>query len=70
MYQQTYNQSRPEGRPHLRRKALLIGINYEGQKAALQGCRQDVRNMVNTPSPRPFFMSAGACVTCAADNAE
>ena len=30
----------------LRRKCLLIGINYEGQQSALQGCRQDVRNMV------------------------
>ena len=30
----------------LRRKSLLIGINYEGQQSALQGCRQDVRNMV------------------------
>lgn len=28
------------------RKSLLIGINYEGQQSALQGCRQDVRNMV------------------------
>ena len=31
----------------LRRKSLLIGINYEGQQSALQGCRQDVRNMVS-----------------------
>ena len=31
----------------LRRKSLLIGINYEGQQSALQGCRQDVRNMVH-----------------------
>ena len=30
----------------LRRKSLLIGINYEGQQSALRGCRQDVRNMV------------------------
>ena len=30
-----------------RRKSLLIGINYEGQKSALRGCRQDVRNMVH-----------------------
>lgn len=48
MDQQAYNQSRPYGRPPLRRKALLIGINYEGQKAALQGCRQDVRNSTST----------------------
>ena len=47
MDQQGYNQSRPYGRPALRRKSLLIGINYEGQKSALQGCRQDVRNMVS-----------------------
>lgn len=34
-----------------RRKSLLIGINYEGQQSALQGCRQDVRNMVlHTPT--------------------
>ena len=31
---------------NLRRKSLLIGINYEGQDCALQGCRQDVMNMV------------------------
>ena len=35
-----------------RRKSLLIGINYEGQKSALRGCRQDVRNMVH-PIQKP-----------------
>ena len=35
-----------------RRKSLLIGINYEGQKSALRGCRQDVRNMVH-PTKKP-----------------
>jgi len=40
-------------RQNVRRKSLLIGINYEGQKSALRGCRQDVRNMVQgfTGSP-------------------
>jgi metacaspase-1 len=28
-----------------RRKALLIGINYHGQQASLQGCESDVENM-------------------------
>jgi hypothetical protein len=32
---------------NLRRKSLLIGINYEGQNCALQGCREDVKNMVS-----------------------
>lgn len=32
----------------MRKKSLLIGINYEGQSHALQGCRQDVRNMVHS----------------------
>ena len=37
------------GRPTSRqRRSLLIGINYEGQAHALQGCRQDVRNMVSS----------------------
>lgn len=30
----------------LRRKSLLIGINYVGSKHALRGCHQDVSNMV------------------------
>lgn len=29
----------------LRRKSLLIGINYTGSRHALQGCQQDVENM-------------------------
>lgn len=29
-----------------RRKALLIGINYTGSQHQLQGCHQDVRNMI------------------------
>ena len=49
MDQQAYDQSRPYGRPPLRRKALLIGINYEGQKAALQGCRQGTPNLSHYP---------------------
>lgn len=36
-----------------RRKALLIGINYQGSHHELRGCRQDVRNMV------PFLRSRG-----------
>jgi hypothetical protein len=35
----------PEPRPTGRRKALLIGINYTGTRAALRGCVNDVRNM-------------------------
>src|SRR5690348_16918301 len=31
----------------LRRKSLLIGINYVGSKNALRGCHQDVTNMIN-----------------------
>jgi hypothetical protein len=35
------------------RRALLIGINYDGQKPGeLRGCHNDVRNMVRT---RTFF---------------
>jgi len=30
-----------------RRKALLIGINYFGQKGQLRGCINDVKNMSN-----------------------
>ncbi len=45
----TYDQINHYGKPSARRKkSLLIGINYEGQSHALQGCRQDVRNMVST----------------------
>jgi hypothetical protein len=29
-----------------RRKALLIGINYNGQQVPLQGCESDVQNMI------------------------
>lgn len=43
-YEQVNHYGRPTAR---RRKSLLIGINYEGQSQALQGCRQDVRNMVS-----------------------
>lgn len=43
-YEQVNHYGRPTAR---RRKSLLIGINYEGQSHALQGCRQDVRNMVS-----------------------
>lgn len=39
----------PPGRPSAfgggRRKALLIGINYVGQRAQLKGCVNDVKNM-------------------------
>jgi hypothetical protein len=52
----------------VRRKALLIGINYTGQQHALAGCQQDVQNMVSPfvlpkdeaiPDPylRPPFLS-------------
>jgi hypothetical protein len=46
-YQQSI-QPGPQGSgTDLRRKSLLIGINYEGQNCALQGCREDVKNMVS-----------------------
>lgn len=35
-----------DGRPtNVRRKSLLIGINYTGSQHALRGCHQDVQNM-------------------------
>ena len=37
----------------LRRKSLLIGINYTGSKHALRGCQQDVDNMAR------FLVSRG-----------
>jgi hypothetical protein len=50
-YQQSI-QPGPQGSgTNLRRKSLLIGINYEGQDCALQGCRQDAQNMVNSSHP-------------------
>ena len=45
-YQQSIQPGPQGGGSNLRRKSLLIGINYEGQECALQGCRQDVMNMV------------------------
>ena len=41
-----YSQNPQNNRRNVRKKSLLIGINYEGQAHALKGCRQDVRNMV------------------------
>jgi hypothetical protein len=40
----------------LRRKSLLIGINYEGQNCALQGCQEDVKNMVSDTSQPPSII--------------
>ena len=37
----------------VRRKSLLIGINYTGSNHALQGCQQDVQNMIQ------FLVSRG-----------
>ena len=42
----SYSQNPQNNRRNVRKKSLLIGINYEGQAHALRGCRQDVRNMV------------------------
>ena len=50
--QQGYQHHQQQQQP-LRRKSLLIGINYEGQQNSLRGCRQDVRNMSQ------FLMSRG-----------
>ena len=52
------------GRPTSRqRRSLLIGINYEGQEHALQGCRQDARNMVS--SKQSSFSTAASAVPLA-----
>ncbi|EOD46333.1 Peptidase C14 caspase catalytic [Neofusicoccum parvum] len=48
-YQQTPppQQGYGYGAPNGRRKALLIGINYFGQRGQLRGCINDVKNMSN-----------------------
>ncbi len=38
----------------VRRKSLLIGINYTGQQSALRGCQQDVRNMTEFLTARGY----------------
>ncbi|KAJ1569477.1 Ca(2+)-dependent cysteine protease, partial [Cladochytrium tenue] len=51
------------GRPQRRaprRRALLIGINYTGQKVALQGCVNDVRAVRRTVLPRLGFSAPAA----------
>jgi hypothetical protein len=52
-HQQQYNQQFHGGHQALRRKSLLIGINYTGSKNQLRGCQQDVRNMTQ------FLVSRG-----------
>jgi len=42
---QPYQQNQYHQPPPLRRKSLLIGINYTGSQHALRGCQQDVVNM-------------------------
>lgn len=50
-----------------RRKALLIGINYEGTEAALQGCRQDVLNMIGFLTSRGFSNDPASMVVLTDD---
>jgi len=50
-----------------RRKALLIGINYTGSQHALQGCHQDVRNMVQFLIARGFSTNERDMVVLADD---
>lgn len=38
----------------MRRKSLLIGINYTGSQHALRGCQQDVRNMAQFLDSRGY----------------
>ena len=51
----------------VRRKSLLIGINYEGSSHALRGCRQDVRNMVAFLQSRGFPTDERSMVVLADD---
>lgn len=37
-----------------KRKALLIGINYQGSSAALRGCWNDVQNVKSFISTRGY----------------
>ena len=55
-YQQSIRPGPQRADSNLRRKSLLIGINYEGQECALQGCRQDAMNMVSTSFLIPPFV--------------
>lgn len=50
-----------------RRKALLIGINYTGSQHQLQGCQQDVRNMIQFLQARGFSTSERDMVVLADD---
>ena len=52
-HQQQFNPLFHGGHQALRRKSLLIGINYTGSKNQLRGCQQDVRNMTQ------FLISRG-----------
>lgn len=50
-----------------RRKALLIGINYTGSQHQLQGCHQDVRNMIQFLISRGFSTNERDMVVLADD---
>lgn len=46
----------------VRRKSLLIGINYTGTRHALQGCQQDVDNMIGFLKWRGYPTDPGSMV--------
>lgn len=48
--------------PNVRRKSLLIGINYTGSKNALRGCHQDVQNMERFLRSRGYPTDANSMV--------
>jgi metacaspase-1 len=50
-----------------RRKALLIGINYTGSKNELQGCHDDVRNILQFLASRGFPTDERSMVVLADD---
>ncbi|OCK82871.1 peptidase C14 [Lepidopterella palustris CBS 459.81] len=51
----------------IRRKSLLIGINYTGSQHALQGCHQDVHNMIDFLQSRGYPSDPGSMVVLADD---
>ncbi|KAI4201122.1 MAG: hypothetical protein LQ350_003436 [Teloschistes chrysophthalmus] len=66
-----YDQINHYGRPTSRqKKSLLIGINYQGQAHALQGCRQDVRNMSQFLISRGYPSDERSMVVLADDRPE
>ncbi|KAF2483786.1 caspase domain-containing protein [Neohortaea acidophila] len=52
----------------LRRKSLLIGINYTGSQHALRGCQQDVSNMMQFLSYKGYSSDARSQVVMRDDN--